>query len=137
MSRSWNKFTLIFLLGLLQGIAPLLHAHVLEFSMPHKIHIDGLELEQTHDKLDAGVYQLHLHADESTAIGMESAGKNDKDDKGEMAVSSPILGVVAAAFTLPRATAPPSFPFLVEIAPHPSGFYLLPPPHAPPGAHLG
>ncbi len=137
MSRSWNKFTLILLLGLLQGIAPLLHAHVLEFSMPNKIHIDGIEVDLAHNKLDAGVHQLHLHADESTAIGMESAGKNDKDDKGEMAVSSPILGVVAAAFTLPRATAPPSFPFLAEIAPHPSGFYLHPPPHAPPGAHLG
>ena len=137
MSRSWNNFILVMLLALLQGIAPLLHAHVLEFSMPDKIHIDGMEVDLLHSQTDAGLHQLHLHVDESTAIGMESAGKNDKDDKGEMAVSSPMLGVVAAAFTLPRATAPPSSPFLAEIAPHPSGFYLLPPPHAPPGAHLG
>ncbi len=134
MSRSWNNFILVMLLALLQGIAPLLHAHVLEFSMPDKIHIDGMEVDLLHSQTDAGVHQLHLHVDESTAIGMESAGKNDKD---EMAVSSSVLGTIAAPFTLPRAIAPPLPAFPAAIAPHPSGFYFLPPPHAPPGAHLG
>ncbi|BBP04078.1 hypothetical protein TPL01_32160 [Sulfuriferula plumbiphila] len=132
MSRSWNNFILVLLLALLQGIAPLLHAHVLEFSMPHKIHIDGLELDLPHSQPDAGVHQLKLHVDDSTAIGMESTGKNDREER---VVNAPILGTVAAVLTLPRATAPPLPAFLTASTSPPSGFYFLPPAHAPPGAN--
>lgn len=133
MSHLWNKFTLLLLLAMLQGIAPLLHAHVLEFSMPHNIHIDGLEVSVPSHHVDDGIYQLKLHADESTAIGMESAYKNDKRD----GVANAFMpGMPATAFALPLATAPPLFAYLAAIVPDPSGFHFLPPPHAPPGAHL-
>ncbi|MHB1332926.1 MAG: hypothetical protein ACYCY1_10035 [Sulfuriferula sp.] len=118
---------------MLQGLAPLLHAHVLEFSMPNKIHIDGLEIDVSHHPVDEDAPQLKLQADESTAIGMQSAYKNDKRD---LVVNAFVPAMSAVAFTLPLATAPPLFAFLAAIAPHPSGFHFLPPPHAPPGVHL-
>lgn len=133
MSRSWNKFTLLLLLAMLQGMAPLLHAHVLEFSMPNKIHIDGMEVDVSHHQQEDGVHQLKLHVDESTAIGMESAYKNDKRD---LVVNAFVPAMSSVAFTLPLATAPPLFAHLAAIAPHPSGVHFLPPPHAPPGVYL-
>lgn len=132
MIRVWSNFTLIFLLALLQGVAPLLHAHVFEVSIPNKIHVDGLEIEVPYQQVDPGVHQLNFHSDESKAIGMETAGKNNQE---EMGVSAPTQGLVSMAFAMLPATAPPLLMLLTAIRSPLPNFYLLPPPQAPPATN--
>ncbi|MDR3391652.1 MAG: hypothetical protein P4L77_07950 [Sulfuriferula sp.] len=70
---------LVTVLALLQGIAPLLHAHVHDLSIPGKIHFHTLEVDANDTPGNAGTFQLTKHLADEDAIGMESAGKNEFD----------------------------------------------------------
>lgn len=70
---------LVMCLALLQSIAPLLHAHVHDLSMPGKIHFHTLEVDVADTPVETGVYQLKKHLADEDAIGMESVGKNEFD----------------------------------------------------------
>lgn len=70
---------LVMCLALLQSIAPLLHAHVHDLSIPGKIHFHTLEVDVNDTPVDTGVYQLKNHLADEDAIGMESVGKNEFD----------------------------------------------------------
>ena len=79
MIRSWKNIVLVMCLALLQSIAPLLHAHVHDLSMPGKIHFHTLEVDVADTPVETGVYQLKKHLADEDAIGMESVGKNEFD----------------------------------------------------------
>jgi hypothetical protein len=77
LSFTW---VLIIWLALLQGMAPLLHAHVHGLSSPGKVHMPNLEIDVEHMTTESGMYQMKkIPADEEDAIGMESVGKNELD----------------------------------------------------------
>ncbi len=77
MSRSWLNIVLVMLLALLQSIAPLLHAHVHDLSVPGKIHFHTLEIDVNDTPVDTGVFQLTKHLADEDAVGIESVGKNE------------------------------------------------------------
>jgi len=72
MTRSWKNIVLVMCLALLQSIAPLLHAHVHDLSVPGKIHLPTLEVDVADTPADTGVYQIKTHLADEDAIGMES-----------------------------------------------------------------
>jgi hypothetical protein len=79
MIRYWRNVVLVTVLALLQGIAPLLHAHVHDLSIPGKIHFHTLEVDVNDTPGNAGTSQLTKHLADEDAIGMESAGRNEFD----------------------------------------------------------
>lgn len=79
MSKSWQNIVLVMCLALLQSIAPLLHAHVHDLSIPGKIHFHTLEVDLADTPVQTGVYQLKTHLADEDAIGMESVEKNEFD----------------------------------------------------------
>ena len=79
MIKSWQNIVLVMCLALLQSIAPLLHAHVHDMSIPGKIHFHSLEVNLAETPVENGVYQLTKHLADEDAIGMESVGKNEFD----------------------------------------------------------
>lgn len=131
MSKSWNNFALVILLALLQGFAPLLHAHVHDISQPGKMHFHAFEFEAAQASTDAGLTQLKSHLADSDAIGVDSAGKNDHD---HVVFDAAMQALTAAPFSSPFAQAPPALffaalPGFVAFLAH-----FLPPSQAPPGA---
>lgn len=132
MLRSWKNLFVVLLLALLQGIAPLLHAHVHDFSMPGKIHFHALEIGVPQGQADTGVYQIKSHQADSAAIGMENAGKNDQD---RLVIAPPVLGAASSAFSLLCPRAPPLYAPAAAAA-FPPDPHFLPPSHAPPGANF-
>ena len=133
MSKSWNNFALVILLALLQGFAPLLHAHVRDISQPGKMHFHAFEFEAAQAPVDAGLTQLKSHLADSDAIGVASAGTNDRD---HVVFDDVMQALTAAPFPSPLAQAPPALfftalPGFVAFLAH-----FLPPSQAPPGAFL-
>ncbi|MFA5171329.1 MAG: hypothetical protein WC426_07165 [Sulfuriferula sp.] len=70
---------LVIWLAMLQGVAPLLHAHVHDLSSPGKVHMPNLEIDVNHMPIESGMYQMKASLVDEDAIGIESAGKNDSD----------------------------------------------------------
>jgi hypothetical protein len=83
MTKSVFTLGLIIWLALLQGIAPLLHAHVHDLSMPGTIHLPALGVDANAEMAvhhaELGWHQLRTHLSDDDAIGVESAGKNEQD----------------------------------------------------------
>ena len=133
MSKSWNNFVLVIVLALLQGFAPLLHAHVHDISQPGKIHFHAFEFDAPQAPVDAGVSHLKSHLADADAIGVESAGKTDRD---LFVLDDSAYTLQAAPYVSPFAQAPPALLFTVLFSFIPSVVHLLPPAQAPPGAFL-
>lgn len=105
---------LLGLLFLLQGVAPLVHAHFDGPGIPQGIHVDGL----SEALLGAGDNQTSTRAreDESPGIGVGTPKRND--DRAMLAVDV--------------ATAPRSWPAVATHAPLPSPARAVAVAHAPP-----
>lgn len=128
MIKSWQNIVLVMCLSLLQSIAPLLHAHVHDLSIPGKIHFHTLEVDVADTPVNTGMYQLKTHLADEDAIGMESVGKNEFNISviDLMALVSRILVTLIPATPLFIAGAPV---FMVALASPP---YLRPLSLAPP-----
>jgi hypothetical protein len=133
MSKSWNNFVLIMLLALLQGFAPLLHAHVHDISQPGKMHFHAFEFDAPHSPVESGVQQLTSHLADSDAIGVESVGKNDHEPVVQVDAA---LALPTSPFSQPFALAPPLPVFAADINFPAHLAHRLPPPQAPPGVSL-
>lgn len=132
MIKSWQNIVLVMCLALLQSIAPLLHAHLHDVSIPGKIHFHTLEVDPSYTPVDTGVYQLTKHLADEDAIGMESVGKNEfsLSISNLTALISAILVALLPVTLLFIMDAPPSLGALF------SPPYLLPYSSAPPPAQL-
>ncbi|MDA8327853.1 MAG: hypothetical protein M0Z83_02645 [Betaproteobacteria bacterium] len=76
MMKLWLTWGLVVWLALMQGIAPLLHAHVHDLSVPGKIHIQGLDEAMNHLPGKSVVSQIQTYSTDDS-ISMESLGKNE------------------------------------------------------------
>jgi hypothetical protein len=124
---------LVLLLALLQGFAPLLHAHVHDVSQPGMPHFHAFEFDAPQSPVESGVQQLKAHLADSDAIGVESAGKNDREP---VVQADAALALPTAPFSRPFALAPPRAAYVV-VTHFPAHFaHLLPPSQAPPGVSL-
>ena len=72
-------WSLLIWLALLQSIAPLLHAHIHDLSIPDKIHVHSLAIDVNQLPIESGLYQMKNHLADEDAIGMVSTGKNEFD----------------------------------------------------------
>ncbi len=72
-------WSLLIWLALLQSIAPLLHAHIHDLSVPDKIHVHSLTIDTNQLPVASGLYQIKNHLADEDAIGMASVGKNEFD----------------------------------------------------------
>lgn len=72
-------WSLLIWLALLQSIAPLLHAHIHDLSVPDKVHVHSLAIAVNQLPIESGLYQLENHLADEDAIGMASVGKNEFD----------------------------------------------------------
>lgn len=133
MSRSWNNFVLVMLLALLQGFAPLLHAHVHDISQPGKMHFHAFEFDTPTSSEDPGLQQLKFHLADSDAIGVESAGKNDHEP---LVQADAAQALPTVPFSRLLALAPPVFSAAVLSRFISRSAHLLPPSQAPPGVSL-
>ena len=132
MIKSWQNIVLVMCLALLQSIAPLLHAHLHDVSIPGKIHFHTLEVDPAYTPADTGVYQLTKHLADEDAIGMESVGKNE--------FSLSISNLTALISAILVALLPVTQLFMKEAPPRPGALFcppfLLPYSSAPPPAQL-
>jgi len=133
MTGAWANFALVILLALLQGIAPLLHAHVHDISQPGKIHFHTFEFEATQAPADAGLTQLTPHLADSGVIGVARAGTNDLD---RVVIDDVMQALMAVPFLSPFAQASPAWWFVALPGFVASFTHFLPPSQAPPGASL-
>lgn len=124
---------LVLLLALLQGFAPLLHAHVHDVSQPGMPHFHAFEFDAPQSPVESGVQQLKAHLADSDAIGVESAGKNDHEP---VVQADAALALPTAPFSRPFALAPPLYAFAAVTGFTARSAHLLPPSQAPPGASL-
>lgn len=80
MMKSWLTWGLVVWLALMQGIAPLLHAHTHDLPVPGKIHIQGLDeaMNQAMNHLSGKsvVSQIQTYSTDDS-ISMESLGRNE------------------------------------------------------------
>jgi hypothetical protein len=79
MMKRLLTWGLVIWLAMLQGVAPLLHAHVHDLSSPGKIHMPNLEIDTNHMPAESGMYMMKVNLAEEDAIGMESVGENELD----------------------------------------------------------
>ena len=125
MLMTWQRFLLVFWFVLLQGVSPLLHAHVLGQVAQRGVHMHVLENERA----TAVPYWHETKAHDGTEIGVAQAGRQDKQvllsDLPPAAVPHvPSDERVAGACFLPgsrRARPPPA-----------DAYRLTPPSQAPP-----
>lgn len=119
---------LLGLLFLLQGIAPLVHAHVGAPGVPQGIHVDGLgeALRDTGDTHSS----TRAREDESPGIGIGTAKRNDERAMPPAGVAIVPPGRSADASRIPA----PALPRASSVA-HPPDT-LRPAPRAPPTLRL-
>lgn len=125
--KSSLTWVLIIWLALLQGMAPLLHAHVHDLYSPGKIHMPNLEIDTNHMSAESAMYQMKANLAEEDAIGMESPGKNEWDMSVMdvfllvailVLASLPALGLVwTNLFRIPAVFRTPSYALPWSLAP--------------------
>lgn len=74
MLMTWQRFLLVFWFVLLQGVSPLLHAHVLGQVAQRGVHMHVLENERA----TAVPFWHEAKAHDGTEIGVAQAGRHDQ-----------------------------------------------------------